>query len=142
MNKLFFSLLILSVLIPSVLATDIAYVVKNPAAPDANFINAINELGYTYSLIDDSEILYTDFNDYGMILLGDENIKNVPVNTYKSLIVNPSYYTSWSKSVGSTTSTGLLKAYNYAHMITDDTSGEFQVYASSSHPMYYLSGKK
>ena len=142
MNKLFFSVLILLILLPTVLATDIAYIVKNPSAPDVNFISAINQLGYTYSLIDDSEIPYTDFNDYGMILLGDENINNVPVNTYKSLIVNPSYYTSWSGSVGSRTSGGLMTAYNYAHMITDDTAGLFQVYTTSSKPMYYLSGRK
>ena len=37
-------------------AASIGYVLKNSGNPDSNVINAMNDLGMTYDLIDDSDI--------------------------------------------------------------------------------------
>lgn len=143
-------LLLLVILFSSfVLASDIAYVVKNPSNPDSNFINVLNDSGLTYDLIDDSQVAGTNFANYRMILLGNEKINNVPVNNYKSLFANPDYYDGWSAYKGSVTSSQPLRANNIAgNSITEGLEGIFQVYTQAkdnsglSLPMYYLYGKK
>jgi hypothetical protein len=131
--------------LPIISATKIAYILKDISNPNPQFIEVINELNYTYSLIDDSEVSSTNFSEYKMILLDDENIKDIPVNDYSSLIVNPSYHEEWSRWIGSTGSTHPLRANNsnYNIRITDGLHGEFQVYTKAkdngiSIPMYYL----
>ena len=145
----FLALLIVGIfLLPCVLATDIAYVLKDVSKPETNIISAINELGYDYELIDDSDVSSTDFSDYEMILVGNENIKNIPVNEHKSLIVNKYYYNDWSKSIGSSGGSLPAKAFNLESDITEGIEGEFQVYTSccsggtTSLPVFYLAGKK
>lgn len=133
-------------LINSVVAEDIAYVVKNPTAPDNVLINAINELsseiGYTltYKLIDDSAVATTDFSKYRVILIGDEIINNVPVNSYKSMIVNPDYYDFCSSDVGSVSSSQPLAIYNgWGNEITNGLPVKTNGYTSGgSIPVYYL----
>ncbi len=119
---------------------DIAYVVKDPTRLDQNFINIMNELGYSYDVIGESSLSRTDFSEYKMILLGDERIKNVPVNDYKSLIANPDYYSGWSQSKSSTTK---LNAYNKDQniSITKGLNRNFMAYTSSA-TLYYLTGRK
>ncbi|MEM0465712.1 MAG: MopE-related protein [Candidatus Pacearchaeota archaeon] len=119
---------------------DIAYLLKDSTRPETGFINAINELGLTYDLIDDSQIPYTDFSQYRMILIGNDNILNAPVNNYKSLIANPNYYSGWSSLKGSTTK---LNVYNFNQniSITKDIPKNFYAYLSSDY-IYYLNGIK
>src|SRR3989338_9584592 len=84
----------LFLLASSVLAEDIGYIVKNTANPDTNVINAITELKYTYKLIGDSALPYTNFSKYQAILIWDEKLSNynyIPVNEKKSFVAN-SYY--------------------------------------------------
>ncbi len=142
-------LLTLLLLIPIATATDIAYVVKDTSRPDSNFIQIINELDYTYDLIDDSKVSKTNFSEYSMILVGNERITNIPVEEHPSMVVNPYYYEYWSYQ-RSTKSAGnqALRAYNYEHFITNNQEQEIQIYTScceargSSLPVYYLKGKK
>ncbi len=139
--------LFLIVLVQGVLAEDIGYVVRNTGNPDSNFINIINELGYSYELIDDSEISSTDFSEYKMILIGNERISNVPVNDYKSLVANTNYYENWSNSIGSSGGNIPLHAYNLNNLITEGVPTNFQVYTQCcsggvSIPIYYLTGRK
>lgn len=140
MSKLFIFAFLLLLFLPAVLAEDIAYVLKNPSNPEQSIISSINEMGYTYKLIDESQVSSTDFSKYLMILLGDENINNVPVNSHNSLVLDPDYYSLWSGSISSVSSTGILKAFNLQTFIAD--SREFEAYTKSQIPMYYLSGKK
>jgi hypothetical protein len=148
--KKIITLLLLGILIfPLVSSTDIAYVLKNPSRPDAQFVNAINELGYTHDLIDNSDISSTDFSNYAMILLGNENIDDVPVNQYPSLIANKRYFDGWSSDVDYITSSQPLTAYNsnQDHLITEGVRRYFQAYTRArlnglSVPLYFLSGPK
>ncbi|MDD5193861.1 MAG: hypothetical protein PHF67_04740 [Candidatus Nanoarchaeia archaeon] len=87
-----FAILFLS---SGILAEDIAYVVKSSSSTtvDENAIKVIlTEMGYSYRIIDDSQVGSTDFSQYRMILLGDGIIDNVPVNSHSSLILNRYYY--------------------------------------------------
>lgn len=120
--------------------TDIAYIVKNINSPDANFISVINELGYSYDIIDDSEISSTNFTKYRLILLGNEKINNVPVDSYKSVFANPDYYRAWSSSKASTTRRDLYN-YNPSLTISENIPLNFQAYTQSA-TLYYLSGRK
>ena len=81
---IFFSVVILvsNFISASSISSDIAYVVKNPNYPDDNFIDVIEDLNLDYKLIPVSQVGTTDFSDYGMILIGDENLGNVPVNDF------------------------------------------------------------
>jgi len=150
MKKFLFLLFLFLILFSfNVYAADIAYVLKNPSLPNNNFIGVLNELNLSYDLIDDSDIASTNFSNYRMILLDDENIDNVPVNSYKSLFVNPDYYSGWSQSIGSTASNQPLRANNIINNpITEGIEGEFQVYTSCCDnsginlKMYYLRGRK
>jgi len=142
-----FAFMFLVVLVQGVFAEDIGYVVKNTGNPDSNFISVINELGYSYSLIDDSDISRTDFSEYKMILIGNERISNVPVNEYKSLIANTNYYEEWSNSIGSSGGNIPLHAYNLNNLITEGVPANFQVYTQCCSggvaiPIYYLTGRK
>ena len=137
-------------LINFVSATDIAYVVKNPDIIDANFIQIIQNEGYTYDLIDDSDISKTNFESYSMILVGNERIRNLPINSYPTLIVNPDYYQEWSKSIGSSSGNYPLSSYNAnnEHFITLGLNKEFDVYTSccsnsgNSLKLHYLKSTK
>lgn len=120
--------------------TDIAYILKDATHPDPNFISVIRELGYSYRMIDDSELSNINFSDYRMILVGDERINNIPVNNYRSLVANPDYYRSFGASKSSTTRGNVYNS-NTEISITKGLNREFQAYTQSS-TLYYLSGKK
>lgn len=71
-------------------ATDIAYIVRDVSSPNADFIQSITELNYTYTLIDDSQVVATNFSNYKMILVGNEVFSNpsaIPITQKKSLVV-------------------------------------------------------
>lgn len=105
MNKKLFVLFALAILIlPIVMAKDVAYIVKDDKKPNTEFISSLNKLGLTYDVIDDSKIPTTVFGDYDFILIGNENIENkalIPLNTKKSLISNYRFYSDWGSTYGS-----------------------------------------
>lgn len=121
--------------------TDIAYVVKNSYAPNQDFINIINELGYNYTIIGSSQVSSTNFSNYKMILLGDERISNVPVNDFKSLFANPDYYNGWSSSIASTSKPSAYIS-NKNISITQGLTGSFNAYVNSQTTLYYLTRTK
>ena len=145
-NKILFFISISIFLMEVVSATDIAYVLKNPSNPNVQFVEIMRELNYTYNLIDDSQVSSTNFSKYKMILLGNENIVGVPVDKYSSLIVNPDYYSNWSRSRVTITGNQPLTAINRnsTSRITNGIGLEFRVYTRGgvSTPMYLLSGQK
>ena len=132
-----FSLILVLVILLSynVAATDIAYIVEKNSDAKPNVIKGIEELGYTYELINKDKISSTDFRDYIMIVLDDGRIQDAPINSYKSLIMNPNYYETWSTGIGSTTKND---AYNLNHPITRGLILDFDPYTSSGQPLYYL----
>jgi len=143
MNKNFAFLIITLVLVSYVSAADIAYLVKNPAKLNTNFIDSINELGYSYDVISDSAIPTTNFANYKMILVGDEpftNYASIPVGTKKTLTLNTYYLDDFkiSRSVGSTTS----DSYGYGNIalnnsITEGITNPIQFYIQKKIPLYY-----
>jgi|GEM_PF-2252390 len=142
-NKLFF-LLIAFFLIPLVSAADIAYIVKNPGNPQMNVIEAVEEMGFSYELIDDSDIPLTNFSEYEMILVWDEVISNydkLPVTEKNSLIANTYYLENWkiAEYSGSQISTGIAKARVYdENWITQGMPGVFEVYDKRETLLYFL----
>ena len=150
MNKTILTLLLISLLIiPAVAAKDVAYILKSDLHPNAQFIQALTDLGYSYDLIDDSKVASTNFSKYSAILVGDEKITNAPVNSYKTLIVGDDYSSGWSGGVGSIASSQPLRVVNAnrTHPIMKNLPvTDFQVYTEArfnghSIPMYYLSGR-
>lgn len=149
MNKaglIIFAVLILS---SGVFAKDVAYVLKNTNYPVPNFISSLNELNLSYDLIASNMVSITNFSKYNMILVGDESILSVPVNSYKTLFLSPTFYNGWSSFTGSTASNQPLIANNSDETsINKDFMGLFNVYTSCcdsqgiSLPMYYLGGIK
>jgi len=144
MKKILFLILTLALLV-NVSGADIGYIVKDTSNPDPVFTSLIDDLGFSYELIDDSAIASTDFSDYEILLVGDERIDNIPVDDYKTLIVNPDYYESWSSSTGST-------SRNDAYVtdvdipVTEGIPGYFSPYVTCSGSIcpriHYLSGQK
>lgn len=122
-------------------STDIAYIVKNINSPNNYILSAINEMNYSYQLIDDSEISATDFTLYKMILVGNESITGAPVDSYRSLVLNPEYYSYFSSSKASTTKGNLYKKDNES-IITEGLPDDFYSYTKGSIKLHYLTGKK
>lgn len=151
-NKFLLSIVIAFFLFASlggVFAEDIGYVLKDTNSPNQKFITSMNELNYTYELIDDSDVLSTNFENYQLILIGDESIDNVPLNEYKSIMVSSRYYETWSRFIGSSGSSQPLWANNTNSQIsiTEELYGKFQVYTRAEEggitiPIYYLNGIK
>ncbi|HED36868.1 MAG TPA: hypothetical protein ENI76_01275, partial [Ignavibacteria bacterium] len=123
----------------NVFALDVAYVLKDVSNPDAKIINSLDYLGLSYDLIDNSQVLSTNFSNYKLILVGNEKIKNIPFGNYKSLIMDFKYYKGFATSQGFTTAN---KAYNLENVITGNLSGEFRPYVENGRKVYFLSKKK
>ncbi|MEK6885025.1 MAG: hypothetical protein AABY22_35665, partial [Nanoarchaeota archaeon] len=74
-TKLFLILFFLTLLIlPNVLAADVAYIMKNSRRIDQNVISIFNQTGFSVDLIKDTNVKKTDFSKYKIIFLGDERI--------------------------------------------------------------------
>jgi len=129
-----------------VASADVAYVLENTGELEQQFLNSITNLNYTYELIDDSEISSTNFSDYQVILIGNEDVGDISLENHKALILNPDYVESWSERTGTRASSQPLRADNSApsHSITQGIPLNFPVYTRAkadgvSLPMYYLS---
>ena len=78
-NKILFLIIagmFLLSLIAGASATNIAYVVKDTARLNPQFINVINELGIDYEVIDDSLIGITNFSGNNIIIRGFKKHEN------------------------------------------------------------------
>ena len=125
--------------------SDIAYIVKDTSNLNTDFISVINELNYTYTLIDDNTIQTTNFSEYNMILIGDEPITNeeyVPITTKKSLVANTFYIKEWKLAdyVGSISSGNsyLKGAFVENNTINEGLISPVQLYNAYNTPAYYL----
>lgn len=79
--------------------TDVAYILKNPSYPNTQIISSLNELNLSYSLIDDSQITSTNFSNYEMLVMGDENFgtlaNSIPVNQKNALFLSRNHVDEW-----------------------------------------------
>ena len=148
-KKLIIGMLFAMLVIPIISASaDIAYVVRDSTNPDSVIISAIQNSGYSYSIIDDSAISSTNLLNYGMILIGDESFSSyiniLPINTRPSLVINQRYNDGWSALVGTTSSTQTIQVRNLAltSALTTGLDQYFNIYnVGSNVPVHYLYGK-
>jgi hypothetical protein len=141
---------------PNPVEFDIAYIIKNTNSIDQTLVNLIDELGFTIGYVDDSEISSTDFSDYRLILITDENFgsyaKDIPVNDVKSLIINTYHLEDWNWIIGGVSQTGSSQALGVNVVdsqikITQGLPYNFKVYTQAKEngvaiPMYFLSKQK
>ncbi|MEM3074761.1 MAG: MopE-related protein [Candidatus Pacearchaeota archaeon] len=136
-------------------AKDIAYIYRQSVNIEHEYINTINELGFTYDLIQEDNIQKTNFSSYKAILIGDEifsNPNNIPIYEHNSLIINSFYYYEkngdpqwgWSKEKSTLTSPSQLKVNNINSSIINGIPSEFNGYTENSigARTYILKGKK
>ncbi len=130
-----------------VAASDVAYVVKNPARADSGFVDAFNEMNLEVDLIKNTEIYSVDFSKYKFIFVGDQrfrNSKNIPVNNYPSVIANRYY----GEEFGLTNRGGISKLTSNSPLKIKKEGEIIQVYDRASFrlgtvsiPYYYLSNR-
>jgi len=133
----------LFVLVGGVFAYDIGYVVDGSA--DGVIIDLVEELGYTYEVIDGDDVSGVDFSNYGMILIGDGRFldyEDIPVGDVKSLIVNgkSSYLDEWG--IADYANSPDSNEYEYgnilSHEITEGMSGSIKLYDDKDADVYVL----
>lgn len=155
-NKFIFLFIVLMLAISFASAKDIAYVVKDSKAPNQYFVNAMNELNFTYDIIQEPQIASTNFSKYKVVLVGEGNFRTnanlIPVNTKPSLIVNTYHMNTWnwiSDGVSQVASSQPLKAnvVDNKSLLVQGIPLNFQVYTQARYdghniPMYYLPKSK
>ena len=142
--------------VPDPVLADIAYIIRSTSDIDSVIVNSINELGYSIEYIDDSEISSTDFSDYRIILVPNKNfgsyVNSIPVNDFKSLIINTYHMEDWNWIIGGVSQTGSSQplganVVDSQIKITQGLPFNFPVYTQAkvdgiSISMYYLSKYK
>ncbi len=141
-----------------VAAGDVAYIYRSSLKLDQNLINTLTDKGFTVTQIQYSNVAQTDFSNYDLILVGDENFQDpniIPVNQYPSVIVNYNHMNDWSwtdtNGISVMSSNQPLKANNQvSNSITNGLPSTIQIYNQCCYdqsnlglPVYYLhrSGK-
>lgn len=156
MKKILSLLFVCLVFFPIVSAVDVAYIVENSNSFEDEFVNALTNLGLTYEVIDSDNVRNVNFNNYELILIGDEDFSNyedIPVYEHKSLIVNSHHFyesggdAQWGWSVDkSTTSSPTQLEINDAltSTVLDGIPMNFNGYTQSSSYAkgYFLKGRK
>lgn len=139
----------------TVLATDIAYVTKTSLGVNQDLVTKLNNLGYSTTNILESQVSTTDFSQYTLILVGNQNLnapENIPIHQHRSLVMNSyNYYKKiddwqfgFSKEKGSISSPSNLMTVNPTTGIGQSITGIFQAY-NTQDPLlktYYLKGQK
>ncbi|MBS3071201.1 hypothetical protein J4407_02800 [Candidatus Pacearchaeota archaeon] len=145
MNKGFLILTLSILLISFVAAKDVAYIVNTVFTENEDFTDALNELNLTYDVILSSAVPSTDFSNYQIILLNNEDFSNpdaIPINNKPALLVNGKNMEDWgwvapiSKVKQTTPLRGTVMDSN--HPITQGVPINFTVYTSANPDMYYL----
>ena len=153
--SLLIALLIVTAAIQAVSASDFAYVVKNSAGVDNNLLGKISDLGYDYDIVYEANVSSTDFSQYRLIIVGNSNLdnpSNIPIDQYKSLIINSydyykknlDYQLGFSYSSGSLTSPSILQVYDLESPIVQGINVSFRGYTLTNPAVKtsYLLGKK
>ena len=148
-----------SLTVSAVSAKNVAYLLKDFTTPNADLISVLNEMGLTYDTISESNIPITDFSQYNMILVGNQNFLNpngIPYNSYPTLMINRyHYYTNsnpgswgWSTTRGQQSanpSPVIIKRTPSNSLIEEINKGlpnSFSTYSQANQNLYYLKGGK
>ena len=94
---------------------DVAYIIHNKYNIKSEFVDVLNELGLSHKIVYSSNLSITNFSDYGMILLNDEDFPNpelIPVNDLPAIIVNGRNIVDWgwTKAISKTSQNSILHA--------------------------------
>jgi len=129
-------------------ATDIAYIVTNANQANSKFISVLDELDLSYSLILSSNAKNTNFSEYKMILLNNENFPNpqeIPINKYPAMIVNGGHLKTWGwaklPSTAGSSNPFFINIKNKNYNITDNLPDNFQAYNSYKPTLDYIQEK-
>ena len=123
---------------------DVAYIITN--TPEPGFINAMDDLGASYNIINYQEMNNPsfNFNNYRAILINNDyfvNWNKIPVNNKPSLIASSYHLSNWGWAVRSTViaNTQFIHAdLNTSNRLAEDLPSNFQVYNSSWKEIYVL----
>jgi len=157
MKRILLALFLVIFLTNSVLATDVAYVVKSGA--NSILASELNNAGLTYDVITESQIASTNFSKYKMLLVGEGNFDNfeqIPVAEHNSLIINSYHFYQkgiflisdsqwgWSAGKGSASSPTNLKFNTLNTTLVDNLPETFRAYTVQDIDLqtYYLTGRK
>jgi len=97
-KKTFLVLFVFILAINIVYAQEVVYLAKNSINVDQNYIDALEEVGFSVNVVFDSEIPSTDFDNYHMIFIGDglfSNYDRIPVTDKECLIANTHHLDDW-----------------------------------------------
>src|SRR3989344_4507576 len=141
---LFSITIVLSLILPitSAVGANVAYVVKN--SPDSVVSSLINQTGLSYEIIKESQIPSTNFNNYNMIVVGDDFFSNpslIPVNSKLSLVMNTYYVDEWNlaEGTGVIASSQTLKGKIVStSSINQGLASPIELYDTAQIPGYYL----
>ncbi|MDD5331400.1 MAG: MopE-related protein [Candidatus Nanoarchaeia archaeon] len=138
MKKVVF-LFALLLTVSCVSAWDVAYVVTNPSTAAQEPITVLENEGYNVEVIDDSALLTTNFSNYDLIVVADQNFpypERIPVTSHSTVILssNDGDVLTWglSTSVADQTSSQPEKVVNNdpTSPITEGLPSEIQVYTT------------
>ena len=129
----------------SVVAEDVAYVLKNAKKPNQDFLQVFDKLELSVKLVDDSNVKKTNFSQYNILFVDGEmkqltNSKSIPVGNMPTIVANMFHPTTWglTEEISSIVSNKPLKIHIIGGSI-------HQAYTSCCKPggvglpMYYLS---
>jgi len=135
-------------LVNFVSATDVAYIVTSANQANSEFISVLDELDLNYSLILSSNATNTNFSEYKMILLNNENFPNpqeIPINDVPSIIVNGGHLKTWGwaklPSTAGSSNHFFIDIKNRNYNITDNLPDNFKVYNSYKPTLDYIQEK-
>lgn len=138
-----FAFLLLS--ISFVFAADVAYVYKTSFGVDQNIIDVFEDNGLTVGLVHDNNVATTDFSNYKILFVGDQNLRHeddVPIGELPTIIAN--YY--HGEIFGLTDFDGISKLASNAPLEVKRDGNIVQVYTQARYsvggisiPYYYLS---
>ncbi|HRZ85606.1 MAG TPA: MopE-related protein, partial [Candidatus Paceibacterota bacterium] len=160
-TKILMITLILSLLVlPLVSSKDVVYVVKSNINAETNIINSLDKLGYTYDILEESNIIKTNFSEYRLIIIGDSSFSPIYkeklgelMTKHNTVIVNSKYYYrtgldyQWGWSLNKATISSPSKLRNNVDLentIDDGVDLVFNAYSVTSPDVtaYVLAGKK
>ncbi|MGB9749028.1 MAG: hypothetical protein ACP5OZ_02435 [Candidatus Woesearchaeota archaeon] len=152
-NKFFILFCLTLFFINSAHAVNIGYVVVYESAVKTEHINVLNELGFNYDIIIDSQIPTANFSKYDAIIVADTyftNYAKIPVNNISTLILNSYHLDAWHWSKKSSVIVSnyplTTNIINFSHYIVKNFTSPIQIYTKCCYgsstvgiPAYYLS---
>ena len=93
-----FSLLVANLVLSSVYAYDVAYILKNDRQVKNEILDVFSELGLSVEIIEDSSILTKNLANYKIVFVDDailRKTRNLAIYNYNSVIMNKNYGQEW-----------------------------------------------